>query len=142
VLQCIAVLLLFYCLYLALQLSSNQVARCLQHFNTLQRTATHCNTLQHTINQEARCLQHCNTLQHTAPHCNKLKLNLDESGGTVSVHGEPKGVYKSEMKEMKAYANVHGYLQERRCALRASGVLQCVAVSCSELQCAAVCGSV
>ena len=31
--------------------------------NTLQPTATHCNTLQHT----------CNTLQHTATHCNTLQ---------------------------------------------------------------------
>jgi len=37
----------------------------------LIRTATHCNTLQHTIN--TKTLQHtatpCNTLQHTATHC-------------------------------------------------------------------------
>ena len=29
-------------------------------------TATHCNTLQHTV-------PHCNTLQHTVPHCNTLQ---------------------------------------------------------------------
>ena len=35
------------------------------HCNTLQHTATHCNTLQHTAT-------HCNTLQHTATHCNTM----------------------------------------------------------------------
>ena len=42
-------------------------------------------------------------------------------GATISVCGEPKAVYKSEMKEMKAYANLHGYLQQRREGLRAKG---------------------
>jgi len=52
----------------------------LQHpatpFNTLQRTATHCNALQHTTILMSFCntLQHpsthCNALQHTATHCN------------------------------------------------------------------------
>ena len=42
-------------------------------------------------------------------------------GATISVCGEAKGVYKSEMKEMKAYANLHGYLQQRREGLRAKG---------------------
>ena len=34
------------------------------HVNTLQRTATHCNTLQHKLQ--------CNALQHTATHCNRI----------------------------------------------------------------------
>jgi len=34
--------------------------------NTLQRTTTHCNALQHTST-------HYNTLQHTATHCNALQ---------------------------------------------------------------------
>ena len=34
---------------------------------TLQHTATHCNTLQHTATT------HCNSLQHTATHCNTLQ---------------------------------------------------------------------
>jgi poly(A) polymerase len=42
-------------------------------------------------------------------------------GATISVCGETKAVYKSEMKEMKAYANLHGYLQQRREGLRAKG---------------------
>jgi len=36
------------------------------HCNTLQHTAAHCNTLQHTA-------AHCNTLQHTAAHCSILQ---------------------------------------------------------------------
>ena len=34
---------------------------------SIQHTATHCNTLQHTAT-------HCNTLQHTAAHCNTLSF--------------------------------------------------------------------
>jgi len=37
--------------------------------DTLQLTATHCNTPQHTTT-------HCNTLQHTATHCNTLFSRL------------------------------------------------------------------
>ena len=45
----------------------------------------------------------------------KTKMALFSwKGATVSVHGEPKGVYKSEMKEMKTYANLHAYLQQCR----------------------------
>ena len=42
--------------------------------NTLQRTATHCNTLQHKKKiAEIANRTHCNTLQHTATHCNTLQ---------------------------------------------------------------------
>jgi len=41
------------------------------HCNTLQHTATHCNTLQLEARHTA---PHCNTLQHTATHCNALQL--------------------------------------------------------------------
>jgi len=37
--------------------------RCAPRCNTLQHTATHCNTLHAT---------HCNALQRTATHCNTL----------------------------------------------------------------------
>jgi len=41
------------------------------------RLATHCNTLQHTATHCESVLQHtathCNTLQHTATHCNTLQ---------------------------------------------------------------------
>ena len=44
------------------------------HRIKLHRTASHCNTLQHTLHRTA---SHCNTLQHTlyptASHCNTLK---------------------------------------------------------------------
>ena len=42
------------------------LARSLSPDESLQHTATHCNTLQHTTT-------HCNTLQHTATHCNTLQ---------------------------------------------------------------------
>ena len=43
--------------------------------NTLQHTATHCNTLQpHTYTSPCeRYAPHCHTLQHTATHCNTLQ---------------------------------------------------------------------
>ena len=49
--------------------------------NTLQHTATHCNTLQHndvayagsTCHSAGRCI--ANTLQHTATHCSTLQHN-------------------------------------------------------------------
>jgi len=37
----------------------------------LQRTAAHCNTLQHTANTLQHTATHCNTQQHTATHCKK-----------------------------------------------------------------------
>ena len=41
--------------------------------NTLQRTATHCNTLRHTNRNVHMWHDICNTLQHTATHCNTLQ---------------------------------------------------------------------
>jgi len=71
----------------------------------LQRTALHCNALQHTLMTEAPlCLAtlceshcqtmpttatHCNTLQHTAVHCDTLRrtaTHLDD--GSTAVLGE------------------------------------------------------
>jgi len=51
------------------------------HCNTLQRTVTHCNTLQHVWDNSSHTLNmqhyysavHCNTLQHTTTHCNTLQ---------------------------------------------------------------------
>jgi len=46
------------------------------HCNTLQRTATDCSTLQHTATHCStlqRTATHCNTLQHTAAHCDTLQ---------------------------------------------------------------------
>jgi len=42
------------------------IQRTTTHCNTLQHPATPCNTLQHTAT-------HCNTLKHTATHCNTLQ---------------------------------------------------------------------
>jgi len=46
--------------------------------NTLQRTATHCNTLHHQLHLldpslPQRTTSHCNTQQRTATHCNALQ---------------------------------------------------------------------
>ena len=47
------------------------------HCNTLQHTATYCNTRQHAAMYRKRRLcvyyAHCNTLQHTATYCNTLQ---------------------------------------------------------------------
>jgi len=75
------------------------------HCNTLQHTATHCNTLQHNAKQAIHCntlslcssqfaptrcistntATHCNTLQHTATHRNTLALCISQIVPT-SVH--------------------------------------------------------
>jgi len=55
----------------ALHLMEGQViAGTATHCNTLQHTATHCNTL-HLMEWQviAGTARHCNTLQHTATHC-------------------------------------------------------------------------
>jgi len=57
----------------------NTLQHTLQH--TVTHTATHCNTLQHTpqhtahtsrIHQKRWTATHCNTLQHTEKHCNTI----------------------------------------------------------------------
>ena len=62
--------------------------------NTLQHPATHCNTLQHTAihcNTPQHTATHCNTLQHTAIHCNTLQLTathyntLQHTGNNIYV---------------------------------------------------------
>ena len=53
--------------------------------NTLQHTATPCNTLQ--LKGELQCPQHtathCNTLQHTATHCNTRHCNKPKLKGEL-----------------------------------------------------------
>jgi len=54
----------------------NTLQHTVTHCNTLQHTATHCNTLQHTAtycSTMQHTATHCNTLQHTATHCNTLQ---------------------------------------------------------------------
>jgi len=50
------------------------LSSCLYTHTTLQRTATHCNTLQHTLQHAATpsCLYRHTTLQHTATHQHTL----------------------------------------------------------------------
>jgi len=43
----------------------NTLQHAAKHCNTLQLTATHCNALQHTAT-------HCNTQHNTAPHCRQI----------------------------------------------------------------------
>ena len=63
------------------------------HNNTLQHTATHCNTMQtHVIWQHTaihckslqRTATHCNTLQHTAIHCNTLQVSATQQQHTAT----------------------------------------------------------
>jgi len=43
---------------------------CNIHCNTLQYTATHCNTHTNATHCNTHCSTHCSTLQRTATHCN------------------------------------------------------------------------
>ena len=67
------------------------------HCNTLQHTATLCNTLQHRNTLEhiaTHCntgiryllVTHCNTLQHTATHCNTLQHTATQGFGIYLWH--------------------------------------------------------
>jgi len=49
----------------------------LQHFNALQHTTTHCNTMQHNAT-------HRNAPQHTAIHCNTLQHKLQHKQQTAT----------------------------------------------------------
>jgi len=53
-------------------------------YNTLQHTATRCNT-----HCNAHIFTHCNTLQHTAAHCNTLQLAEGGYNCQVTVSAEP-----------------------------------------------------
>ena len=61
--------------------------------NTLRHTATHCNTLQHTVHIHSTDAQfrasehtatHCSTLQHTATHCNTLQHTATHCRPSIS----------------------------------------------------------
>ena len=52
--------------------------------NTLQHTATHCNTLQHLTHTYQVATHYNNTLQHTATHCNTPQH-------TATTHPQPPG---------------------------------------------------
>ena len=59
--------------------------------NTLQHTATHCNTLQERERQQRGALlqhtaTHCNTLQYTATHYNTLHERERQQRGALSIY--------------------------------------------------------
>jgi len=102
-------------------------ARC----NTLTRIATHCSTLQ----------SHCSTLQHTATHCNALHhaaITLQHTATHCSTlqHTATHRLIGGSTKEetnVTSRALSPGWLSNSLCNM---------CVSCSVLQCAAVCRSV
>ena len=49
---------------------------CTDCCNTLQHTATHCNTIRDSATHP--CTDCCNTLQHTATHCNTMQHNAPQ----------------------------------------------------------------
>jgi len=71
VLQCAVVLFGVSGLAGRSKYSNDRATRC----NTLQHTATHCNTRKYSNDRAARC----NTLQHTATHCNTRKYSNDRA---------------------------------------------------------------
>ena len=94
---------------------------------TLQHVATHCNTLQHTAT-------HCITLQHTATHCNTLQHTAAHEKEDLQISH----IYIRDAMSL-AIAVCCIVLQ---CVAVCCSVLQCVAACCSVLQCVAVCCSV
>ena len=111
-----------------------------QSYNTRQHTATHCNTLQHTaahFNTLPHAATHCDKLQYTAIHCNTLQhtqgankelygLQLNQSYNGNNFSKAAYDVYNSSGVMLIAAQDENG-----------TGVLQCVAVCCSVLQCVA-----
>jgi len=89
--------------------------------NTLQHTATHCNTLQHTTTPLPHSTPRCKTLQHSA----------------IQYIGAPRGRRPTSVAALYPASQTPVCV----CAVCCS-VLQCVAVCCSVLQCVAVCCSV
>ena len=140
----------------------------LQHTATLQHTVTNCNTLQHTVTHcntrkhtAIRCntLQHtatyCNTLQHTSTRCNTLQhsttlCNTLQHTATLphtDTHRDDLCL-KKELISCQASSFTRRSFRpntiwcwEDLLAIRVvkfGCVLQCVAVCCSVLQCAAL----
>jgi len=111
------------------------------HCNLLQHPATHCNTLQHTAiccNTSQHTATHCNTLQHTATHCNtRTAGRFDEKSNKKVVDLLLNATHFS--KSTQAASTVTFVGQDVTEAKQVHTLLQCVAVSCSVLQCPAVC---
>ena len=126
--------------------STDSLQHTATHCNTLQHTATHCNTLQHSAT-------HCNTLQHSATHCNTLQYTVTRCTMSCS---ESHTIYRltathcNTLQHTATHCNtLHHVLQritynlqtragqkldrndkeENQCS-----VLQCRAVCCSFLQ--------
>jgi len=69
-----------HCIHIYMAIENVMCYNCCFHATNQScdaRTATHCNTLQHTVWIDCSRLQrnatHCNTLQRTATHCNTLQ---------------------------------------------------------------------
>jgi len=101
---------------------------CHSHCNTLQHTATHCNTThgntrQHTTTHKSHRVSridcdtltatHCNTLQHIATHCNTLQVNL---------------IARSRLRAIK-WVKFNGTLSAAQCS-----TVQHTATHCNTLQ--------
>jgi len=134
------------------------VSRTATHCNTPQHTRTHCNTLQHTATQNCQTqwpppsrvshtATHCNTLQQTVTHCNTL-----EHTATRCKTKQRRIVKHSCLCQVEGFLPTHfirmrGVTPSQVCC----SVLQCVAahfmyVCCDSficvLRCVAVCSSV
>jgi len=134
---------------------------------SLQHTATHCNTLQHTATPGPRLVfncgrqdtlqhllqhtaTHCNTLQHTATHCNtqadfETLSHLIHESFLDLVRTSGAAVYCSALQRVAACCSVLQHVAResfvdlvRKLCLVCCSVLQRVAVCCSVLQCVAV----
>jgi len=123
---------------------------------TLQHTATHCNTLQHTFtvahSGAVTCLAlqhtatHCNTLQHTATHIHSCaqwgrvpsRRFVTSSGITLQsrAHQTPPSLITGRFSSTAIWY-ICGKSPERAPCIVTRGV--CVAVRCSVLQCVAAC---
>jgi len=125
-----------------------------------QRTAAHCNTLQHTAKNHYTLQQlpysathyntlqltatHCNTLQHTTTHCTTLhhtatqctSLQLTAAENSGSVPQQPaQRVMAAAQDEREGASPMSVHIEVEVCC----SVLQCVAVCCRYV---AVCCSV
>jgi len=119
----------------------------------LQPTATHCNTLRHSVLQICKTestthicrstAKHCNTLQHIRS-CRSARSNRQH---TFVVALEPTATHCNTLRHVRSCRSARPSRQHiyewgmvRTDAVCCS-VLQCVAVCCSVLQCVAVRGS-
>jgi len=123
--------------------------------NTLQHTATHCNTqvvveVVHPNAQLQQTAVHCNTLQHTATHCNTqvvvevvrpnaqlqhIVIHFNTLQCTATHCNTLQHTGGSEGSAPKCAAALRGWSFHIRGLLPScSGMLQYVAVCCSVLQ--------